>query len=167
LFLDGEFMSSIYTQIEEISHGILTTIEQSKMKDLSSDSEVTKILHLIDVNHAKKLVENLDKVSTKAQRNVGKIAVIKALLLSTWLQRLYFVIRSTIMGILSSIMYLVFILILGSINFFSGIALGIFSFAFSLVISRLFDKQIVRITKGIVTILGKHQRLRDLVINHL
>ena len=167
MVIEGDFVSSLDKQIEEISQGILTTIEQTKMKDLSTDSEVTKILHLTDVHHAKKLVEHIDKASTQAERNVGKIAVIKALLLSSWLQRLYFVIRSIIMGILSSILYLVFIFALGSINFFSGIALGIFSFAFSLVISRLFDKQIVKITKGVVNILGKHQRLRDLVINHL
>ena len=160
-------MSSIDKQIEEISQGILVTIEQTNLKDLSASNEVAKLLHLTDVHRAKNLVEQLDKTSTQTERNEGKIVVIKALLLASWLQRLYFVIRSLIMGILSAVIGLAFIIVLGSINFVNGIVLGVFSFAFSLVVSRFFDKQIVRITEDVVTFLGKHQRLRDIAINHL
>lgn len=160
-------MSSIDKQIEEISQGILVTIEQINLKDLSASNEVAKLLHLTDVNRAKNLVEQLDKASTQTERNAGKIAVIKALLLASWLQRLYFVIRSLIMGILSAVIGLAFIIVLGSINFANGIVLGVFSFAFSLVVSRFFDKQIVRITEYVVTFLGKHKRLRDIVLSHL
>jgi len=160
-------LSSIDKQIEEISQGILVTIEQTNLKDLSASNEVAKLLHLTDVHRAKNLVEQLDKTSTQTERNEGKIVVIKALLLASWLQRLYFVIRSLIMGILSAVIGLAFIIVLGSINFVNGIVLGVFSFAFSLVVSRFFDKQIVRITEDVVTFLGKHQRLRDIAINHL
>ncbi|HTY75917.1 MAG TPA: hypothetical protein VMD05_10175 [Candidatus Nanoarchaeia archaeon] len=160
-------MSSIDKQIEEISQGILVNIEQTSLKDLSSSNEVANLLHLTDVHRAKNLVEHLDKASTQTERNSGKIEVIKALLLASWLQRLYFIIRSLIMGILSAVIYLTAIIVLGSINFANGIVLGVFSFAFSLVVSRFFDKQIVRITKAVVTFLGKHQRLKDVVINHL
>jgi hypothetical protein len=38
---------------------------------------------------------------------------------------------------------------------------------FSLVISRLFDTQIVSLTKYIIVFLGKHQQIRNLIINHL
>ena len=109
----------------------------------------------------------MDKASTKSERNVGKIDVIKAMLLSTWLQRLYFIIRSLMMSILSAVIYLAFIIVLGSVNFANGIVLGVFSFVFSLVVSRFFDKQIVRITEYVVSFLGKHQRLRDIAVNHL
>jgi hypothetical protein len=160
-------LSSIDKQIEEVSQGILVTIEQTNLKDLSASKEVAKLLHLTDVHRARNLVEHLDKASTQTERNAGKIAVIKALLLASWLQRLYFVIRSLIMGILSGVIGLVFIIVLGSINFANGIILGVFSFAFSLVVSRFFDKQIVSITEDVVTFLGKHQRLRDIAINHL
>lgn len=111
---------------------------------------------------------NLSKAWTKPQRsNVGKIDVIKAMLLSTWLQRLYFIIRSLMMSILSALLYLSVILVIGSINLVSGIALGIISFVFSLVISRLFDTQIVSLTRYIIIFLGKHQQIRNLIINHL
>ncbi len=160
-------MSSTEKQIEEISQGILVTIEQINLKDPSASNEVAKLLHLTDVHRAKNLVEHFDKASTQTERNAGKIAVIKALLLASWLQRLYFVIRSLIMGILSALIGLAFIIALGSIDFANGIVLGVFSFAFSLVVSRIFDKQIVRITEDVVSFLGKHIRLRDFVINHL
>ena len=160
-------MSSVDKQIEDISLGILETIEKTSVKDLSTFDEITKILHLTDVHRAKALVEHMDKASTQAERNATKIAIIKALLLASWLQRLYFVIRSLMMGILSAVIYLAFIIVFGSINFVSGIALGVFSFAFSLVVSRVFDKQIVNLTKDVVNFLGKHPRPRNIVINHL
>ncbi len=160
-------LSSADKQIEEISQGILVTIEQTNLKDLSASNEVAKLLHLTDAHRAKNLVEHFDTASTQTERNAGKIEVIKALLLATWLQRLYFVIRSLIMGILSAVVGLAFIIALGSIDFANGIVLGVFSFAFSLVVSRFFDKQIVRITENVVTFLRKHTRLRDIVINHL
>lgn len=160
-------MSSIDEQIETISQGILETIEQTDLKELSSPSEIVGILHLTDVKSAKKLVESMDKASTQSERNVGKVDVIKAMLLSAWLQRLYFVIRSLMMSILGALLYLSVILVVGSINLVSGIGLGIFSFVFSLVISRLFDTQIVSLTKYIITFLGKHQYVRDLIIDHL
>lgn len=160
-------MSSVDEQIDEISQKILATIEQTSLKELSAPGEVTEILHLTDVHRAKKLIEHMDKASTQSERNVGKTAVIKALLLSTWLQRLYFVIRSFTMGLLSALLTFTVILIFGSINFGGEIALGVFSFTFSLVVSRLLDKQIVGMTKNIITFLGKHKRARDLIINHL
>lgn len=160
-------MRSIDEQIEKISQGILATIEQTDFKEVSSASDIVGILHLMDVTSAKKLVESMDKASTQSERNVDKLDVIKAMLLSAWLQRLYFVIRSLLMSILSALLYLSVILVIGSINLVSGIGLGIFSFVFSLVISRVFDSQIVSLTKYIITFLGKHQQLRNLIINHL
>jgi hypothetical protein len=160
-------MSSIDEQIEKISQGILETIEQKDFREVTAGSEIVGILHLTDVRSAKKLVDSMDKASTKSERNVGKIDVIKAMLLSTWLQRLYFIIRSLMMSILSALLYLSVILVIGSINLVSGIALGIISFVFSLVISRLFDTQIVSLTKYIIVFLGKHQQIRNLIINYL
>jgi hypothetical protein len=87
----GEIMSAIDEQIEKISQGILEMIEQTDFKELTTRSNIIGILHLTDVRRAKKLVESMDKASTKSERNVGKIDVIKAMLLFTWLQRLYFI----------------------------------------------------------------------------
>jgi hypothetical protein len=40
-------------------------------------------------------------------------------------------------------------------------------FVVSLVVSRLFDKQIVRVSKKIVDFLNKHRRLRTFVLKNL
>jgi hypothetical protein len=108
----------------------------------------------------------MENASTSKERDVGKKAVIRALLLSTWLQRLYFVIRSFIMGILSAALTFGFIFVFGSINLYLGIFLGVFSFVFSLVVSRLLDPQIVKATKKIVEFLSRHKALRNFVLNH-
>jgi hypothetical protein len=56
---------------------------------------------------------------------------------------------------------------LGMIDVAEAVFLGIFVFVVSLVVSRLFDKQIVRVSKKIVTFLNKHRRLRTFVLKNL
>jgi hypothetical protein len=163
----GLSLNSVAEQeIDEISSEILSEIEKSSSRQLADSEEIQKILHLTDVRHAKKLLQHMENASTNKERDVGKKAVIRALLLSTWLQRLYFVIRSFIMGILSAALTFGFIFVFGSINLFLGIVLGVFSFVFSLVVSRLLDPQIVKATKKIVEFLSRHRALRNFVLNH-
>jgi hypothetical protein len=87
--------------------------------------------------------------------------------MSTWLQRLYFVIRSFIMGIMSAALTFAFIVVFGSINLPLGIILGIVSFIFALTVSRLFDGQLVKLTRKIIDFLGEHKSVRNFIINHL
>jgi len=163
----GETMSSVTDkEVEEIAQKIMSTIEHASSKELAESDEMIKILHLTNVNHARTLLQHVDEAPTRPERDVGKKAVIEALLLSTWLQRLYFIIRSFIMGILGASVTFFFILYFGSINFRLQIILGMFSFVFSLAVSRLLDVQIVKATKKIVAFLGNHRNLRDFVLNH-
>jgi hypothetical protein len=154
------------SEIAQIAQLIVDQIEKTSSKDLAGSDEMNKILHLTDPRHAKKLLQNIDQASTRSERSAGKKAVIEALLISTRLQRLYFVIRSIIMGLFSSIITFSFILYFGSINVTLGILLGLLSFTFSLVISRLFDLEIVKATKGVVAFLNGHKALRNFVLNH-
>jgi hypothetical protein len=161
-------MSSIAErEIDELSEKIMSEIEKASSKELAESDEITKILHLTDPRHAKKLLQHMENASTRPEREIGKKAVVRALLVSTWLQRLYFIIRSFMMGILSAAISFGFILFFGSLNLFLGIFVGIFSFVFSLVVSRLFDNQIVKATKKIVAFLSNHKNLRNFVLNHL
>lgn len=163
----GENVSSVNDEkVDEIAQKIMSTIEHTSSKELAESNEMIKILHLTNVNHAKTLLQHMDEAPTRPERDVGKKAVIKALLLSTWLQRLYFIIRAFIMGILGSSVTFLFILYFGSINFKIQIILGMFTFVFSLAVSRLLDVQIVKATKKIVDFLGNHKSLRDFVLNH-
>jgi len=55
----------------------------------------------------------------------------------------------------------------GSINFVDSIILSLLCFLFSLVVTRMFDKQIVNATAKVIAYLGKYQRIRTMVIDHL
>ena len=153
-------------KIDEITQKIMTEIENKSSKELAESDEMIKILHLTNMHHAKTLLQHMNEAPTGTERNAGKQAVIKAMLLSMWHQRLYFVVRSVIMGILGGSLTLVFVLIFGSINLIIEIPLGIFSFMFTLATSRLLDVQIVKATRIIVDFLANHKSLRDFVLSH-
>lgn len=160
-------MSSSDIEIDELAESVLATIEGTSSKQLDSSAEVTAILHLTDPHHAKQLLQHMDSAINKSERNVGKKALVKALLLSTWLGRLYFVIRAFIMSILSAVITFTFIFIFGAINLPLEIVLGIVSFVFSLIVSRLFDNQLVKLTRNIIDFLSNHKSIRSFIINHL
>jgi hypothetical protein len=163
----GETMSSVADEeVDEIAQKIMSMIEHTSSKELAESDEMIKILHLTNVHHAKTLLQHMDEAPTRSERDVGKKAVIKALLLSTWLQRLYFIIRSFIMGILGASVTFLFVLYFGSINIRLQVLLGTFTFVFSLAVSRLLDVQIVKATKKVVAFLGNHKSLRNFVLNH-
>ena len=160
-------MSSVADEeVEEIAQEIMSKIEHTSSKELAESDEIIKILHLTNAHHAKTLLQHMDEAPTRSERDVGKKAVIKALLLSTWLQRLYFIIRSFIMGILSASIMFLFTLYFGSINLRLQVVLGMFTFVFSLAVSRLFDVQIIKATKKIVAFLNYHKSLKNFVLNH-
>ena len=153
-------------EVDETAQKIMTEVEHAKSRDLADSDEMIKILHLTNTRNAKTLLEHAEEAPTKRERDVGKKAVVKALLLSTWHTRLYFIIRSFIMGLLSALLTLLFVLIFHSITLSLEIPLGIFSFIFSLAVSRLLDVQIVKATKTITDYLSNHQSLRNFILNH-
>jgi hypothetical protein len=160
-------MSSVVDQeIDEISQKIMPEIERTSSKDLADSDEMIRILHLTNVHHAKKLLQHAEEAPTSRERDVGKKAVVKALLVSAWRMRLYFIIRSFIMGLLSALITLLFVLVFHSITLALEIPLGIFSFVFSLAISRLLDVQIVKATNSMIDFLSSHRSLRNFVLNH-
>jgi hypothetical protein len=154
--------------IGEIAQRILLELENANSNDLSDGHYAKKILHLSDMHYAKRVLQQIvTKQGSGPESEIEKRAVIKVLLFSTWLQRLYFIIRSSIMGLISSVVTYLFILSLGSINAITGIVFGIFVFALSLVITRLFDVQLTQATKKIVDLLASHKTIRDFIMNHL
>jgi len=80
--------------------------------------------------------------------------------------KLYFIIRSWLMGQIGGLILYVAILILGSINFVQAIIVGIFGFIASLMISRYFEKYINKITKKIMKFLDKHKRIENFILKH-
>ena len=160
-------MTSIGDQkVGDMTQRIMTEIENKRSRQLAESDEMIKILHLTNMRHAKTLVQHVDEAPTETERNVGKQALARALLLSVWHQRLYFIVRSFIMGLLGALLTLVFVLIFGSLNLVLEIPLGIFSFIFTQATSRLLDVQIVKASRIIVDFLANHKSLRDFVLGH-
>lgn len=115
----------------------------------------TKIKHISDHNSQKAL----DLEYTKR-----KSTIIDLFKTSVKTQRLYFVLRSIFMGLISALITFTVILYLGNINFMQSFFLGIFVFIFSLMFSRLFDNQIVSISIKIIDFLEKHNRLKTVIL---
>jgi len=162
----NETMSTAESEVDEIAQKIMTEVEHAKSKDLAESSETIKILHLTNTHNAKALLDHAGEAPTKQERDLGKKAVVEALLVSTWHTRLYFIIRSFIMGLLGAALTFVFLLMFHSITLTLQIPLGIFSFLFTLSVSRLLDVQIVKATKAITDYLSNHKSLRNFILNH-
>ena len=158
-------IEKVDAEIDEIAQRILLELEGAKSKDLSDVHYAKMILHLSDIHYTKRVLQQIGSV-TLAESKIEKRAVVKVLLFSTWLQRLYFIIRSCIMGLIASAVTLLFIWYLGSIDAIAFYFFGIFTFALSLVITRLFDAQITQATKKIIELLAGHRTVRGFIMNH-
>jgi len=158
----------VESEIDKIAQRILLELESANSKDLSDALYAKRILHLSDVHYTKRVLEQIGSISSlsPAESEIGKRAVIKVLLLSTWLQKLYFIIRSFIMGQIAGIITFLFIWYLGSIDAIKNFIISLFVFTFSLVITRLFDEQIAKATKKIVELMASHRTTRDFIMNH-
>lgn len=154
-------------EIDEIAERIMLELETASSKNLSDAKYAKLILNLADVNYTRTVLKQLDGVQSRADRNIEKRAVIKVLLLSIWLQRLYFIVRSFIMGQVGLVLTFAVIAYFGSINLVTAAVLGLIVFVASLVITRLFDSQISAATKRIVAALSSHRTVRDFIMNHL
>jgi len=159
-------VSSVDAEIDEIAKRILSELESATSKDLSDAHYAKMILHLSDVHYTKRILQQIGSAASGAESEIGKRAVIKVLLFSTWLQRLYFIIRSFIMGQIGGIITFICIWYLGSVDVTRNFVIGIFVFVFSLAITRSFDAQIAQATRKIVELMAGHRTFRDFIMNH-
>jgi hypothetical protein len=153
-------------EIEKIVQRILVELESASSKDLSDARYAKMMLRLSDVNYARGVVQKLGCATVEADKELEKRAIIRVLLFSTWLQRLYFIIRSFIMGLLGGAVTYLVIFYLGSIDVVGSIFLGGFVFVFSLVVTRLFDSQITQGTKKLIELMANHITIRDFIMKH-
>jgi len=163
----SENLSQINEDISEISQRIMEELESASSKDLSEARYARKILQLSDLNYTKNIFSEIESVSSGADRMIEKRAVIKALLLSTWLQRLYFIIRAGLMSILAGVVTFFYVSFFGQIGVVLALLMGVLIFIIGLIVTRLFDTQTVQMTKYIVNRLASHKKLRDFILNYL
>ena len=159
-------MIRVDAEIDEIAQRILLELEGATSKDLSDAHYAKMIFHLSDVHYTKSIIQRVGSATSGAESEIEKRAVIKVLLFSTWLQRLYFIIRSFIMGLIGAVATFLLIMYVGSIDARTGFVFGIFVFVFSLVTTRLFDVQITKATKKIVGLMAGHRTVRNFIMNH-
>jgi ABC-type transport system involved in cytochrome bd biosynthesis fused ATPase/permease subunit len=117
--------------------------------------------------------KDLDRILTEESGGAGsqfartRNAMTSVLAESVQTQRLYFVVRSVLMSLISAVIYFLVVLYFGTINAIQAAFLGVFVFIVALVVSRLFDKQIVTASKRIISFLNKYQRIRTFVLKRL
>ncbi len=162
----AEKPSQIDDEIAEISQRIMVELETASSKDLSEAKYAKKILQLSDLDYTKNILHEIESVPSGPERVIEKRAVIKALLLSTWLQRLYFIIRAALMSVLGAVVTFFYVLFFGQIGVVLAVAMGVLIFIVGLIVTRLFDTQIVKATKYIVRRLGYHKKIREFIMNH-
>jgi len=121
----------------------------------------------------KAMQNDLDRVLTKesgdSDLQFTKIrrAMMVVLAESVQTQRLYFVVRSVLMSLISALIYFVVVLYFGTIDAVQAAFIGVFVFIVALVVSRLFDKQIVIVSRKIINYLSKYHRIRTFVLKRL
>jgi hypothetical protein len=152
-------------EIDKIARRILLELESASSTDLSDARYAKMMLRLSDAHYAKGVVQKIGS-ATAEDKELEKRAVIKVLLFSTWLQRLYFIIRAFIMGQVGAAFTYLIIWYLGTINVIGSIIIGGFVFILSLVVTRLFDAQITQATKKLVELLANYGTIRDFIMKH-
>ena len=158
--------TTIDDEIGKMAQRIQSELEMAKSWDLSASLYAKKALLLTDLENTKGVLLEIQTASLGEKTDVERRVIIKALLYSTRLQRLYFIVRSSIMGLIGTAITFAVTALLGTINVYEVMALGILSFVLSLVISRFFDPQVVRFTRSIIGHLANHQGIRDFIMAH-
>ena len=146
----------------EIDEDTKDELIQAMQEEL--DRAVTKELYY-DITHG--AADQKGESDANVDHERIKNTVMAVLIASVQTQRLYFVIRSVIMGLISALITFMVVWYLGTVQVAQVILLGLFVFIIALVVSRLFDKQIVKTSKKIITILNKHKRLRTFILKKL
>ena len=83
------------------------------------------------------------------------------------LNKLYFIVRSGIMTLISGLAFLIATILLGTIGALQVVIIGLLCFIGSLFISRLTDRLTNRGTNVIIRFLDKHERLKEDILRNL
>lgn len=95
-----------------------------------------------------------------------KEAVVRALLAYTWTQKLYFIVRSALMGFMGAGVTACMVYLLGKADAIQVAVISVVSFIVTLAITRLFDVPVTRRSEQIVFRLSHHRRLLAVILSH-
>ena len=108
----------------------------------------------------------IKKSTAKEDKEKIKKDIARAFVISSWTQRLYFVVRSVIMTILGAVITLAVFWKLGTINVIEDFVLGISTYIICLCLTRLFDTRILKMSQNVLVYLGRHTKLRDFIVKN-
>jgi len=108
------------------------------------------------------ILEQIEGIDSEAKKE----AVVRALLAYTWTQKLYFIIRSALMGFMGAGVTAAVVYLLGKADAIQVAVIGVVSFIVTLAITRLFDAPVTRRSKQIVLRLSHHRRILAVILSH-
>jgi len=108
------------------------------------------------------ILEQIEGIDGEAKKE----AVVRALLAYTWTQKLYFIIRSALMGFMGAGVTAAIVYLLGKADAIQVAVIGVVSFIVTLAITRLFDAPMTRRSEQIVLRLSHHRRLLAVILSH-
>ncbi len=108
------------------------------------------------------ILEQIEGIDGEAKKE----AVVRALLAYTWTQKLYFIIRSALMGFMGAGVTAAIVYLLGKADAIQVAVIGVVSFIVTLAITRLFDAPVTRRSKQIVLRLSHHRRVLAVILSH-
>jgi len=108
------------------------------------------------------ILEQIEGIDSEAKKE----AVVRALLAYTWTQKLYFIIRSALMGFMGAGVTAAIVYLLGKADAIQVAVIGVISFIVTLAITRLFDASMTRRSKQIVLRLSHHRRVLSVILSH-
>jgi hypothetical protein len=111
------------------------------------------------------LLERIDELSP-GWAEMGREEAVRALLDYSWAQRLYFVVRSGLMGVLGAAVTAGIVAAIGTVNALQVVLISMGSFIVTLAVTRLIDDQMSRMSRAIVSYLSRYRRIQNLIVNH-
>ncbi len=131
-------------------------IELDRMVTKEVCEAVYEVASLLPEEKTKQKLDN----ECKTRKNV----IVEVIANSVNLERLYFIIRSAIMGGITGIFTFSIISILSITNFLELVFLGIIAFVVALLASRVLDKSVVRFCNIAISYLKKHERVKNFIL---
>ena len=69
------------------------------------------------------------------------------------------------MSVLGAVVTFLYVSFFGEIGVVLAVVMGVLIFIVGLIVTRLFDTQIVKVTKYIVRLLSHHKKIREFIMN--
>ncbi len=137
---------------------------QVELDEIVSKEVCDSVYESASVNPA---LQGKSQEELDAECRSRKGAIMNVISSSVCMQRLYFIVRSSIMGIIIGLLTYTIISIFLITNFFALVLLGLFTFTVSLLLSRLLDGPIITVSNLILRYLDRYERVRSFILNRL